>query len=345
MFQDIERRGGGGGGRPRIRFGRLGARGRMFGTGARATGGKTKTAVVKSKYVKAGKDSNRHIGAHLRYIEERERGENEKERSFFDRDRQGIERREVEAAMRENKGEKAAMHKLILSPGDNSIDLKDYTRDCMEQLEKRLGHELDWYGVTHENTDHNHAHVVIAGKIPDRQRDLERREAKELAEQDRRDAKEISDLLYGEKREERQIDDIDSDVRELLPDGKSLSPQAASWDKFLDKYEREMAQKQGAQERGDVYLDRNDLNFVRSAGNHYLERERSVDREIERSMEQEFGRHYEPEREHERGRDFDIEHWQHERGNELTRQEPERGRGDDDEHKRNREDRGDGFGR
>lgn len=58
--------------------------------------------------------------------------------------------------MLENRGQNAAMHKLILSPGDNSIDLKDYTRDCMDQLEKRLGHKLDWYGVTHENTDHNH---------------------------------------------------------------------------------------------------------------------------------------------------------------------------------------------
>ena len=57
------------------------------------------------------------------------------------------------------------MHTLILSPGDNTIDLADYTRESMKALEERLGHNLDWYATTHENTDHYHAHVVIAGRI------------------------------------------------------------------------------------------------------------------------------------------------------------------------------------
>ena len=73
------------------------------------------------------------------------------------------------------------MHTLILSPGDNNIDIREYARESMEALEDRLGHKLDWYGVIHENTDHHHAHVVIAGKIPDREREAERQDAREKA--------------------------------------------------------------------------------------------------------------------------------------------------------------------
>ena len=108
------------------------------------------------------------------------------------------------------------MHTLILSPGDNSIDIREYTRESMEALEDRLGHKLDWYGVIHENTDHHHAHVVIAGKIPDREREAERQEARQNAmpecNTDNRWTSEERDLkeLLGHRYDER----AESDPRE-----------------------------------------------------------------------------------------------------------------------------------
>jgi hypothetical protein len=69
-------------------------------------------------------------------------------------------------------GNRAGYHKIILSPGDNSVHLTDYTRDVMEQWQKSIGREFSWWAVNHYNTDHYHSHVVVAGKDR-RGRDLE----------------------------------------------------------------------------------------------------------------------------------------------------------------------------
>lgn len=369
MLDEAKRSGSGGaGGKPRIRFGNTGPRGRRYSTAAvKPKGG---TCVVKSKYVKAGSDARRHISAHIRYIEERERGEGEEPRKFFDREHEGIERREVTKAMLENQGERAAMHKLILSPGDNRVDLVDYTRESMEALEERLGHKLDWYAVIHENTDHHHAHVVIAGKKPDREREIEKREAREESEewkrlvdnqfgQDRGDwlaewlEKEHDPDWIKEMADRADREEIDPVVRDLLPqDG--MSAESFKINRMLDKIEREMAEREARQERGDVYIDRGDLAELRHAGNDYLERERSFDREFERQYEREFERPYEPtrgdEREmHERDWEEIKPMFDREQEPDRGREEAERGEGrsrgeDDDERKRGRG-REDDFGR
>jgi hypothetical protein len=56
------------------------------------------------------------------------------------------------------------VHKFILSPGVSGADLKDYTRELIEKIERDKGLDLEWFAVTHENTDHKHAHVVILGR-------------------------------------------------------------------------------------------------------------------------------------------------------------------------------------
>ncbi len=355
-----ERRRGGGGGRAHIRLGRTGPRGRRYAVTKAPRGGRS--CVVKAKYVTAGKDSGRHIAAHLRYIEERERGEKERERDFFDRDRNGIDRAEVQKAMLENRGERVAMHKLILSPGDNTVDVRNYTRENLEALEERLGHKLDWYAVIHENTEHHHAHVVIAGKIPDRDREIERREAREDAQWLDKTLDQLADedkaalrLLLGDE-PERARDDIDPADRDVVPE-RDYSPQEVGWNKFLDKYEREMAERERAQERGDVYLDRNDLKELRCAGNDYIHRDRSLERAWDRALEREFGPEHDHERERDRGREIDFDHdnwsdisevFETEREQrELDRGYGEREeRADDEESRRQRDrDRGDDFGR
>ncbi|HMX45651.1 MAG TPA: hypothetical protein PK671_04290 [Candidatus Obscuribacter sp.] len=351
LLDDIkrDRPGGGGGGRPHIRLGRVGPRGRMY-ANAKPSGGRS-TCVVKSKFVSVGQGSGRHIVAHLRYIEERERGERERERDFFDRGRDGIERKEVERAMLGNRGERVAMHKLILSPGDNDVNVRDYTRDSMEALEERLGHRLDWYGVIHANTDHHHAHVVIAGKIPDRQREHERTEAREEAQW-------LDRLLDKLEAEDRYIaralrgEEIDPRDRDVVPE-REYSVDEVKTNKFLDKYEREMMARERAQERGDVHLDRNDLKELRSAGNDYVHRDRSLDRAWERAYEREFGRELELERTRERELSLERSPWSDiSRHFEADREQGEidrgyeRDRDDDEERRREREyDRGDDFGR
>jgi hypothetical protein len=239
--------------------------------------------------------------------------------------------------MLENQGDRTAMHKLILSPGDNEVDIREYTRDSLEALEGRLGHKLDWYAVIHENTDHHHAHVVIAGKVPGYERDLERSEARESEREGKErgdpetswknQEQELKDLLgdrYDEKavtdpREDRQAErslwteegerePIDPRVRDLLDDNMR-SPAELKSERMLDRFEREMALRESASARGDVYLDRHDLRELRSAGNDYIHRERSLEYSLEHAYEREFSREFsrDLERGNERNPELDFQ--------------------------------------
>lgn len=276
--RERSRSAGGGGGRVRIRLGRTGPRGRIY-----SKSSTMRSSIAKASYVCTGGDALRHITAHLSYILKREKGELErgKEREFFGREEDEVDRAEVELEMKESRGRKVAMHKLILSPGDNNVDLKDYTRESMEALERRLGHELTWYGVEHLNTDHHHVHLVVAGRIPDRERDREYGDAQEReGEAEKR------------HREQRKLD-------------SKRTRSEARLERMLDRIERDSIAKEAARQRGDVYLDRNDLRELRAAGNEYRIRERSFDRALERAFEREFERAFE--REPERVREIEKE--------------------------------------
>ena len=349
-------------------------------------------SIAKSKYIKAGRGSRQAIGAHLRYIQERERGPEERERKFFDRDRQDIERDEVYDNMLANRGERTAMHTLILSPGDNEVDIREYTRESMKALEERMGHGLDWYATIHENTEHWHAHVVIAGKIPGRESELERQEARARDEEyNRMLAKEFSwknqerELreLLGDRYDERAVKDpreerrdersrwgsgderepVDPKVVDLLFGDNMRSPAELRTERILDRLDRQLAAQERAQDRGEVYLDVNDLRELRAAGNDYVHRERSLERTLERAIEREFereGPERSRDRELERSRGFDAEHssWteisrtfdldrtysESERTYEESMGREGRGRDDDDDRGRGL-DRGFDFGR
>ena len=90
----------------------------------------------------------------------------------------------------------------------------------MKALDERLGHNLDWYATTHKNTDHYHAHVVIAGKIPGREYEHERQGRSERASvrnkpvgawtNEEKDLRELLGHLY----DERPVTDPREDRRE-----------------------------------------------------------------------------------------------------------------------------------
>jgi type IV secretory pathway VirD2 relaxase len=56
--------------------------------------------------------------------------------------------------------------RFIVSPDDarELADLRQFTRDLMDQAAKDLGTELDWVAVDHWNTEHPHIHVLVRGK-------------------------------------------------------------------------------------------------------------------------------------------------------------------------------------
>ncbi|NIA70346.1 relaxase/mobilization nuclease and DUF3363 domain-containing protein [Pelagibius litoralis] len=59
--------------------------------------------------------------------------------------------------------------RLIVAPEDGTElgDLRDFTRQLMEQMEHDLDTQLDWVAVDHHNTGHPHSHVVIRGMTDD----------------------------------------------------------------------------------------------------------------------------------------------------------------------------------
>jgi hypothetical protein len=121
-------------------------------------------SVNKHSYVK-GRNGKARARGHVNYIAHREGGDREQGgRKFFDRDRDDIAVREVRDLVDERADERGVtIHKLILSPGMQEVELKEYTRELMEKLEREKGMQLDWKAVIHDNTDHKHAHVVILG--------------------------------------------------------------------------------------------------------------------------------------------------------------------------------------
>jgi hypothetical protein len=103
--------------------------------------------------------------AHVNYIQYRQGEDREKgPRAFFTSDRDRVEGREVKQAIDEQGRAPVTIHKLILSPGLENVDLNQYTREVLAEVGRGKGLDFIWYGVKHGNTDHDHCHVVIMGK-------------------------------------------------------------------------------------------------------------------------------------------------------------------------------------
>ncbi len=101
----------------------------------------------------------------LHYMQTRELGENERpeDRRFFGAEREGGRWEAARAVIMDHATDRVAFHRLILSPGQEVADLREWTRMVMDELSDRLGQELHWVAVVHRNTAHAHAHVLLAG--------------------------------------------------------------------------------------------------------------------------------------------------------------------------------------
>lgn len=135
---------------------------RRFHPGHRLAGSRINN-IVKVKFVRNNRDSTRHIIQHVDYIEKRERDRDEAERKFYSRDGERL-RDEVIHTLMVNRGEHAAMFKIILSPKQNELDHVEYTREIMRRFEEKSRIVTDWSFVQHQNTEHHHVHIVMPGR-------------------------------------------------------------------------------------------------------------------------------------------------------------------------------------
>lgn len=133
------------------------------------------------------KTASSRLNAHFKYIEHRPRDmihESREDRRLFDKKRDAVDRREAVDDVMEHTSTCVSYHKIVLSPAEDEpvLDWRQWTRNVMDDLEERQGKDLRWYAVHHQNTDHPHVHVVIAGVGYNRE--TEERETVKLFRQD-----------------------------------------------------------------------------------------------------------------------------------------------------------------
>ncbi len=120
-------------------------------------------AVVKWSYIK-GARGLAHAKAQVNYIqyragEDRERGP----RMFLNADSTSITGALIKARLDELEQRGVQIHKIMLSPGLNGVDMIEYAREMMDKLSRSKGLDLDWYAVKHGNTNHLHSHLIVMG--------------------------------------------------------------------------------------------------------------------------------------------------------------------------------------
>lgn len=120
-------------------------------------------------YIRGNRDAARaRLVSHFKYIEHRSReisSESRDDRRLFDKDHDVVNRRDAVNEVMDHTSTSVNYHKVVLSPSNDEPvqDWREWTRDVMQDLEEAQGRELHWYAVHHQNTEHTHVHVVIAG--------------------------------------------------------------------------------------------------------------------------------------------------------------------------------------
>lgn len=126
---------------------------------------RARRVVVKARVVKLRGSKSQAAYAHLRYLQrdgttlDGERGE------LYSAD---LDRADGQAFLGRGQDDQHQF-RLIVAPEDGVElgDLRDFTRQLMEQMEHDLDTQLDWVAVDHHNTGHPHSHVVIRGMTDD----------------------------------------------------------------------------------------------------------------------------------------------------------------------------------
>jgi len=125
----------------------------------RPASSESRRCVVKARYVSLTREGAKAARAHLAYIEREGVEQDGSKGRLFD-GAGDVERDEFAAKIPREKRQ----FRFIVAPEDgNEIDLRSYTTQLMERMEKDVGRRLRWAAVCHYNTDNPHVHIVVRG--------------------------------------------------------------------------------------------------------------------------------------------------------------------------------------
>mgnify|MGYP000453928898 CR=1 FL=1 len=162
---------------------------------------------VKHSYIRASKSGAGRAKAHVNYVAFRpgkDRDKDSKPREFFSSDQDKVAGEAVKEAIDKQPKYGVLAHKFILSPGVKGADVQQYTKAVMQDLSRRKGVELDWYGIVHENTANPHCHVIVLGKGKDgRTYKITKADHRQLKEEGDRHLRERGLLKEEKLREQR----------------------------------------------------------------------------------------------------------------------------------------------
>ena len=137
--------------------------GRFGGAGGRAR------AVVKGNFTRAG--NARSIKASGRYYTTRKNEHGERmEREAFSANRDNLARAELNERIDQADRDHEYHYRMVVSPGTDrqaeGVDLREYAREVMRELERQTRGEVSWVAVEHGgNTAHTaraHLHVIAS---------------------------------------------------------------------------------------------------------------------------------------------------------------------------------------
>lgn len=117
-------------------------------------------------YVKGPRSAaSQRLEAHLKYIRYRAEGEGEGPRTVFGETDETLSLREAHQMILEQGRDGLRFHKIVISPAadERVADWQAFARRVMDDLGRRLGLKLTWCATVHQNTDHPHVHIVLAG--------------------------------------------------------------------------------------------------------------------------------------------------------------------------------------
>jgi hypothetical protein len=139
----------------------------------------SRRCVIKARYVAMTGNGSKIAKAHLAYLE----------RDGVERDGSpgrlyGPDEKFDAAAFRAPVDGEPRQFRFIVSPEDaDRLDLSEFTRQLMKQVEQDTGRRLEWAAVNHHNTDNPHVHIVVRGL--DRDGDEVRIDGRNAAHADR----------------------------------------------------------------------------------------------------------------------------------------------------------------
>lgn len=121
----------------------------------------SRRVVIKTRMA-ALKLGSQAAGAHLRYLVRDGVTRDGQPAKLYDRDGEDVDG----AAFTARGAGDRRQFRFIVAPEDGAdlSDMRGFSRDLMEQMERDLGTKLDWVAVDHFNTGHPHSHVVVRGK-------------------------------------------------------------------------------------------------------------------------------------------------------------------------------------